>query len=879
MSRRDDDIGEEIRTHLDMAARDRVERGESHEEARFAAMREFGNVALVRETTRQVWISSRLEQLVQDLRFGMRILWQAPALSMTAVALIALVIGGNTTVYAVVRGLVANPPNGVAARNLVVVKQVSPESRALGPYLSFPNYRDYASKLTTIRHLSAYSDERMTLGLGDGSYAIFGALVTPEYFRTLGVETVQGRALGADDDRGGGLVGVISHRLWSDRFQQSPAIVGTRVFVNGLPVTIAGVAAPRFLGASITPGEDVWLPITTYYHALGSQQMLHDRRQPLVTLVGQLAEGRSRREAGAEIAAVAAQLQAAYPIENKDRTARLAPYSGVSLTLIGEAAPQFLAVFSIITALTLLIVAANVANLMLARAVVRQREVAVRQSLGASRWRILRMLVAEGLTIALVAWIAAFVFAWWMSRALGAFLEPAQHNLLPDISPDWQVAGYAMLLALVATLAFTLAPALRSWRQPVLPWLKAGEQAVAPGRSRLSSALVVVQLAFCVVLLTSAAIAVRSLAVLDAGDVGFSSERIVVATLRADRGGAFVSAEPSRVERQSTLALLERIRERLMAVPNVEAVSYARRSIGPYFVSATTVARPGAVEPITGLVRYVGPGYLDVLRLKPSAGRALGAGDRPGAPRAATINANLAAALWPGGDALGQTLLLGPQQEAVDIVGIIPNAFFDGPSHDRKPNFVLVAEQQGVGRPVTEPKFLIRYNGSLDALTPAIRKAVAEVDAGVPVVSIQTLEKQLASVAELERQLATLLALFAIGSLVVAVLGQYAVAAFSMRRRTRDFGVRLALGASARRVQASVVVESMRLTSIGLLIGFALSSVVAIAVRRVLAAAAATDPVTYVGVLSVLAGTSLVASYLPAWRAGRVNVVEALRQE
>lgn len=878
--RREDEIAEEIQTHLEMAMRERVERGESPEAARQAALREFGNVGLIRRATREVWSWTWVEQLLQDLRFGARILWHSPGVSATAVVLVALVIGGNTTIYSIVHNILTTPASGVEAERLVFVGQVSPDSDRFGPYMSYPNYLDYAAQSRTVRQLSGWSNERLTLGTDSGSYAVYGALVTAAYFDTLGVRMSAGRTLGpGDDSLGAGLVAVISDRIWTDRFSRAPDVVGRPITVNGNAATVIGVASPRFRGAALTPGEDVWLPITAYYDAIGSQAVLRNRAQWTVHLVGELPAGISLAQAQAEFRAIAAQLEAAYPEDNKDRRTVVSKYSATAMLPVARLAPRFLALFSVITVLTLLIVSANVANLMLARAVVRQRETAVRQSLGASRARIIRMLAAEGLAVSLTAWMAACLSAWWTSRALVGFLEPAQRGLMPDFEPDWVVAAYAMALAMLSTIAFTTAPALRTWRQQVLPWLKAGEQAVAPGRSRLSSVLVVLQLGFSVLLLTSAGLAYRSISLLDSGEVGFAKQDLLLVTVRAGRRGAMIDEEPMPAEREAGFALLERVRTRLLGVGHIQSASYSRRAPGAYLLATVPVWRHGQAEPTQAFRRPVGPDYLNALGLTPVAGRGLTVLDSRGAPRTAVISQRLATRLWPGESALGHTLLVGEPREEAEIVGIAPDALYDGPSHDPHPHFVFLAEQQSAGAVSTDPIFYIRYRGSLDVVAPLVGKAIAEVDATLPIVAMATMESRLAGVTELERLVATLLIFFATASLVIATLGQYAISSFNMRRRTRDFGVRMALGASSVQIQHAVIREALRLTLIGLLLGFALSVAAGAAFRRALFGITPTDPPTYLAVFVLLAGASVVASYVPAWRAGKVNVMEALRQE
>jgi predicted permease len=887
--RRDRDLAEEIQAHIEMATREQIARGKLPDEARAAAVREFGNVALVQQTTREMSPWTAFEQLVQDVRFGARILWHAPGLSATAIILIALVIGGNTTIYSMVNSLQVSPAPGVTAERLVVIKHFDAGVTLSDPFVSFPNYEDYARLTRTVSGLVGWTDERVTLSTEAGNYAVFGALVTPHYFDTLGIGIAHGRGLQELDDQSrDGLVVVISHRLWRDRFDEAPDVLGRAAVINGTPATIVGVAAPGFLGTLRTPDEDLWLPIRSYYRSVNNLNVLSNRGQPRVLMAGQLAPTASITEARAEFAALLAQLHAAFPesfttyaaqgglIPLKDPRAKVSQYSANALLPFADIAPRMLAIFSIVTLLTLLVVSANVANLMLGRAVQRQRDTAVRQSLGAPRRRIVRLLVTEGATLAVTAWGAGCLIAWWTTRVILRIIEP-RPGLLADARPDWTFAAYAMVLALLATVAFSIAPGLRAWRQPVLPLLKSGEQGRSRERSRLASGLVVLQFALSVLLITSAGLAYRSVSMLNSGDVGFATDQLLLVTVRSAR--PFASAEPTAAERDAGFALLERVRERLAQTGRVEAVSYARRIPGEYFVASTPIWREGETAAGQALIRAVGPDYLRVLGLAPVAGRELTAEDRRGSRRTAVINQRLAHELFGDASPLGQTLLVGTERGPVEIVGIAPNARFDGPVNDRQPRYLFIAEQQLPGTAPTDPTFFIRYRGTVEAVAPLVGKAIAEVDASLPVVSMTTMNTRLEEITVMENLVMQLLASFAVVSLVIAALGQYAVAMFSIRRRTRDFGVRLALGASSWQIQRSVIGEAFSLTLPGLLIGFALSAATAATFRAALFGVTPVDPATYGTVFLLLAGVSVFASYVPAWRAGRVNVIEALRHE
>jgi predicted permease len=822
-------------------------------------------------------IRPRFDHWLQDLRFGVRVLTHAPGLSAAAILLIALVIGGNATVYSMVNSILVSPATGVTRDDLVVIRHVDPAARLNDPFVSFPNFEDYARHTTTMTGLAGWNTLRLTLGTPTGNFAIFGGVVTTRYFDTFGVEVVRGRGLVAsDDDATDGLAVVISHRLWQERFQLSEDVIGSPIDINRAPATIVGVAAPGFSGATLTPGEEAWLPIRAYHRLTNSEANLTNRSEPAVLIAGRLNPSVSLTAARAEIATLFAQLQNSYPdasatyspkgaVPLRNARAVVARYSATALLPIGDMAPVFLAVFSGVTLLTLIVVCANVANLLLGRAVERQRDTAVRLSLGASRFRIVRMLLAEGATLALLAWVAAYVMAFWTSQALLRVVEP-RPGLLANAKPDWTLAAYGLTMAVVATLVFSVAPALRSWRVPVAPLLKAGEVGIAAGRSRWATGLVVVQFAFSVLLVTAAGLAYRSITTLTSVDLGFNPDRILLVTLRlGDEAGP------------EGFALLERMRERLTAIPAVEAASYARRIPGATLMASTRLRRD-AQHTTTGFVRQVGPGYLRVLGLRVIAGRELTASERRGGTRVAMINQTLANDLFGNDTPIGHQLTIG-DREQVEIVGVVTDALFDGPNRDPQPRYVFQAEQQMPGGPPADPHFFIRHRGSLDAITPLVTRAIGEVDAGVPVVAMSTMTARLALVFELEALIVRLLASFAMISLVIAAFGHYAVAMFNIRRRTREFGVRMALGASTGRIQAAVVRESVVHATAGIVLGLALSAALAIAFRSMLFGVTPVDPITYVAVAALLAVISVAASYVPALRASRVNVIEALRQE
>jgi predicted permease len=555
------------------------------------------------------------------------------------------------------------------------------------------------------------------------------------------------------------------------------------------------------------------------------------------------------------------------------------PYAAAAGGFLPAFEREILAVFSIVTLLTLVVVGANVANLMLARSIVRQRETAVRQSLGASRGRLVRLVIFEALAIAAVAGMLALVIAGWTTAFVPTLLPQGRGTMPVDFSLDWRVAIYAGVLTLAGTLLSSLLPALRAWKHDALPLLKDGDHTTTGGRSRVSKTLVVLQLAFSVLLLTAAGLAYRSGASAT-GDVGFSTENVLLVNV-----GTAAAVQSSA----ENLVLLDRIRQRLDALPNVTAATYTK-GLWSAWNRREVRSDPSAVA-VRATVVTVGDDYLETLGLDVVSGRPLGSIDRPGTRPTAVVSQMLASELFSGGMAVGRTLLIGPDRRAVDIVGIAPDAYYKGftsfspGGSDPRPLYVFVPDQSdeagGSQASVldTTITYHLRHTGSLASLVATVPAALGDVDRRIALASTETLDSRLDERAVGNRLISILLLVFASISLLIAGIGQYAVVAFNMRRRSRDFGVRIALGASGRDVLGSVMREASALTVAGLAIGFALSVALATALRAVLFGVTPTDAPTYAAVFALLAGVSFVASYVPARRASRINPVQALRQE
>jgi predicted permease len=872
--RRDQEIDDEIDAHVRLAEEDLIGRGLSPAEARRQARLEAGGVVpQLKQQVRDADSAAWPHRIAREARDAVRGLRRTPGIAAAAILLIALVIGGNTTIFSMIYAILSKPARGVTAAGLVTFE--TRRGAAAGPTHSYPDYVDYTSGLSTVPSVLADQFERFTLGLSDGSYAFTGGLVSRNYFDTLGVRLVRGRSFTPQEEQldASGLVAVVSYRIWQDQLHGTADVVGQPIVLNGHDATVVGVAPEDFLGPWLGASSQIWVPLPAYLRVSGHEQEMTDRSGGPLLSIGQLAPGASLTEAQAEVTALMSRLAREYPKTNRGKTVRLVPYSVTAGgdSAVAEHGWQFLAVFSIVTLLTVLIVCANVANLMLARAAVRQRELAVRQSLGASRASLVRTLLFEGLIVSLIAWAASCLLAFWTSLVLPRWLTPpagAGTSLPLDFTPDWRVVTYAMLLALCGTVAFTLPPSVRAWRQDVLPWLRDGEQSIIQGRTRLSSALVVLQLSFAVLLRTAAGLGYRSVSLLGGRELGFPPEGLLLATVNTAGSAANAGANQ---------ALLERVRARLRSIPGVEAVSYTT-GVPSRWWSQVSVRETSAQDPVFAERSAVGPDYLRALGLAPLAGREFGEDAPPDARTEAMINQNLAGVLWPGRQALGRTLLVGPDKREATVTAVVPNALFSGISRSMHPNFVLLAQRQQPAGP-GEMTFYIRYAGALDTMAPGVGAALRSVDPRVAIVFLRTMTTELDSTTWPIRLISLLLVVFAGASFVVAAIGQYAVVAFDMRRRTRDFGIRIALGASSRQIVGAVLSEGFRWTAAGLVMGFALSLAAGQAARNLLFGVTPTDAWTYIGVFALLAAASLLACYLPARRAARTSPMTALRHE
>ena len=622
----------------------------------------------------------QLEQLLQDFRHAARTLRNSPVLSAVAVLLIALGLGANLTIYSIIHSILARPARAVQADGLVLLgHSIDGQLADGGPLNSYPNYLDLAAQTKTMSALTASVSARtLTLTLQDGTYEVRGEMVAANYFQTLGVSMVRGRTFTDAESRGiGGLSIVIAYDLWRNQFHGMENIVGERISVNGHAATIIGVVAEGFHGWALAPHFEIGLPLPGFARIEGSEEHLIDRTWGGVFIMGRLAPRLTLSQAKTEFAALSDGLVAAHPDENRGWAAVLAPYTR---TAFGpQSSPQtrrLMAGVSLIGLLALLAICANIASLLLARSMARSREMAVRISMGASRLRLVRMLVAEGLMLSLTACLVAWLLTLWVTRAVARLAPPLESGLrVPfDIAPDGRVLAYGMALAIFATLIFSLGAAPGIWLRQIHPLLKGSEHSVIRGGSRPLNGLVIAQFALCTVLVTAGSLSFQSVFYIDHSDLYFTKDHLLLANVNT--AGAASGGEQN-------LALLERIRQRLRSIPGVVNVSYATAAPPhDHGWMDLPVQSSGSDRSTVTDGTIAGPDYIETLGVPELAGRDFSAADPTGPRATAIINRNLAGALWPRESALGKTILLGEGRQLIEVVGVVPNGAFSGVAKD-----------------------------------------------------------------------------------------------------------------------------------------------------------------------------------------------------
>ncbi len=872
------ELDEELRLHVARQAEKYVAQGMAPEQAARRARVVFGGVDVAKEASRDARGTQLLETLWRDTRYGVRSLARAPGFTVTAILCLSLGIGATSTVFGIVDALFFRPPPGIGDPAGIVRPYVTVSSSHVtmsgSDRISYPAYERLRDGTRSLSGLAGYADVSLDLGTGLGARHADGLLVSGNYFSVLRVRPALGRFFRPDEDAGPGSppVVVVSQAYWRGEMGGRPDVIGSRLTIDGNAYTVVGVAPPGFRGVE-AGAPAMWMAVSQA-PKVGFGSTFFKRRTAIwFATVGRLAPGVTRAAAQAEIAPL---LTRALRDEwGSDIDPRITVGPVLSARGPSPSTQARIALWlALAAALLLAIACANTANLLLARAVTRRKELAVRLSLGAGRGRLVRQLLVESGLLALGGTVLGLLLARW-----GTALVPAVG--LPSLSffAHGRVLVFAVAVAVACVLLFGLVPAVAATRTNLAAAVKEGAREGVDHRSRLRGALMVVQVALAVLLLVGAGLFVHSLRNVQAIRPGLDVDRLLVARLDLSRAGYGDTA---------AAAFSDRAADRLRHLPGVAGATVAASvplsggwSLRSYGVPGGTsgTANEGELDLSQQshvITLDVGSRYFATLGTPILAGRGFTEADRAGAP-AVIVNHAFAEHEWPGRNPLGRCIDLGPDGDVTcyHVVGVAANARYVTLEEPPRMAFFMPLERE----PEQSRLLLIRASGRPEALVPSIRRALVELDPSLPYIELKTLADVLRPELQPRRLGASMFGAFGLLALVLSAVGLYGVVSYTVAQRTHELGIRMALGARRAQVLGLVVRQGVRLALAGLAIGTAGALAATRFVTRLLYGVTATDPLTFAGVALALGATAVLASLIPARRATRVDPATALRRE
>jgi len=871
--RQDRDLDEEIASHLQLAIAERVERGETLEEATRAARREFGNVLLVKEVTRDMWGWIAIEQFAQDIRHACRSLRKTPLFSAVAIATFTLGIGVNTAMFSVINAVMLRPLPFPESERLVAVTGVDRRKNFTTPEMSvsWPDFFDWRAQSKAFEHISAYHETAVTMIVGGRPLHTPAAVVSSELFSTLGVQPVRGRPFRIEEERAGSDVAIISDSLWRSEFGASPDTVGSVTTLNARPFTIVGVMPAGFRFPISATAAQVWITLAEYARVEqpGDSPMTEQRGAHYIRTIGRLRADVTIATAQAEMDAIAATLAREYPDANSMRGVALTP----ELERVVGNTRQPLIVLLVAVGCVLLIACVNLANLMLVRGAGRGHEIALRRALGASRRRLIVQLLTESVVLSACGTIAGLLLAMWSVRLL-LRMSPPDLRGLDEVSIDGAVLAFTIAVAVLSALAFGMLPAfLESRTTPKIDLEESGRVTAGRRHGRVRSALVIAETSIGVVLLVAAGLLLRSFYRLSNTNPGFDASHIV--TLK-------FSLPESRYSYRQQVAFYDGVIADLNEIPGVETTAVAPLPMnGAYNITFDQPGKPLPPEQRTSAeFGAVSPGYFRALKIPIVQGRDFSAADNDEAPRVVIVNESFVRRFLDGRDPIGERIRPGlsttekepPWRQIVGVVGDIKQRSLAAPS--RPAYFVPYA--QGL---ISTMFIVMRTTQPPSAVVEQARKTIFKKDPELALYQIKTLDEYVAISVAPARFQALLLSLFAMLALVLTTVGLYGVVAYGVAQRTREFGIRLALGAHPSDVRRLVLRNGMRLAVVGIGLGVGGAAVATQLLGRALYEVHPLDPVTFTAVVATLLAVALLASLGPARRATRVDPIQALRSE
>ena len=819
-----------------------------------------------------------MNNILKDFRYAIRMLAKTPGVTFVAVITLALGIGANTAIFSSVSAFTSRPLPVPSPDQLIRPVEIS-EDRGTADNFSYPDFVDYRNQSTFFSGFCAEDMVQVAIDTQEQNDVIWGQIVSGNYFDMLQIKPVMGRAFAPDEDGAPGAhpVVVLGYSLWQRRLASDPNVVGKTLRLNNHQFQVIGVAPESFKGTKFGLSMDFWAPMAMVGELSGDADLLTDRDSHWLTIIGRLKQGASITQASAEINAISFRLNQAYLDERSNNT------QAKVVTEIdgrwGEAAKVIKAGGALamaIVGLVLLIACANVANLLLARAAARRKEIGIRLALGASRARLIRQLLTESLLLSLIGGGLGLLLAYWITDLMQGFIPVLQYNVVEDFfALDSRALMFTFVISVATGIVFGLAPAWNSSNPDVVPILKGGSE-VVKGRTRrvtLRSSLVVAQVALSLVVLVCAGLFIKSFRKAQQMDPGFGTKNAVLMTLNPPLVG---------YDNDRTRNFYQQITERARSIPGVEAVALTRlmplgdssNSNGPILKEGETLARGSAGRDVT--TNVISPDYFKAMQIPILEGRDFDDRDREKTQRVVIVNQRMAQVLWPGESAVGKRIFIGADShDPLEVVGVVKSGKYRSLAEDPRMFFYYPLSQRRPGIMT----MVMRTNGDPRNFVGALRHEVQQLDRAVPMSAVKTMAQHMTWPLWGPSMAATLALAFGVIALLLSSVGLYSVMAYVVSQRTKEVGIRMALGASRQDVLKMITSQGMRLAIVGAGLGLVLALVLAKVMSSLLIGVSGYDITTFVIVSVVLSVVAFVASYLPARGATKVNPLIALRYE
>jgi predicted permease len=867
--RRYRELAESMREHIDERVEELVGAGVPRRDAEFRARKEFGNMTRIEEQGREVWQWPRIESVWADVRFALRQMRKSPGFAAVVIVTLALGIGANTAVFSIVDAVVLRPLPYVQPERLVEVRSRASGGALQDGAVSYPDFFDWRKESHSFEELVSYHDASLTLTGVDRPAHLTGEVVSWGLVPLLGINPELGHGFRPEDEKPGAHAVLISHALWVAQYGSDPGVVGRTIHLSGEAFTIVGVMPASFRFPVNAPKNDFWTTLAMDDDGTPRSQTAN-RGDHEMAVMGRLKPGVSAEAADAEMKTIAAQLARQYPDTNT-RTSSAHVQSELA-SMLGDTREVLLTILGAV-GLVLLIACGNVGNLLLARAREREREMAMRSAVGANRGRLVRQMLVESMVLGVLGGVAGCALAFAATpvalRLIGESLPRAA-----DAGVNLPVLAFALAASLMSGVMFGLAPALQLVRVDLLSPLQSGGRGDIRGQHRLGSAVIVGQVAVGIVLTAAAGLLVTSYVHLTHNDEGFNPDHVL--TLGFETPDArYAHKRP---------AFYQEYFEKVRALPGVEAAGGS--IILPMTDNSAHISFENPEHPLPkgqqegAMIDVVSDGYFHTMQIPLLAGRDFTVADTETSPQVMIVSQAFAEKFFHGENALGKKLKPGTGNgkppEWREIVGVVGDIRHGATARDLDPTYYLPASQLSVWccmttvvRTATEPR----------GLEPQMRSVVASMDPDIPVTDVHTMEDLIGLQLATPRFTTVLLGAFAVLALLLTVVGLYGVMAYSVARRTREIGVRLALGAQRGMVLTMVLRQAALLVAMGMVLGIAGALASGPMLRSMLYGTGARNPVVLAGVCALVAVTGSLAAYLPAWRAASVDPMKALRAE